>query len=119
MYSNGERTAIVVAYATAALWSSTDANDDPLNFRFDIYDISPRLWKEMSETVNDFVDGNAEDLGDMAPDQVGHDLWLTRSRHGTGFWDRGLGARGERLTAAAHAYGEQYLFVGNDGMIHA
>ncbi len=37
---------------------------------------------------------------------AGHDFWLTRSGHGTGFWDRGLGELGGRLTAAAKVYGE-------------
>jgi hypothetical protein len=36
---------------------------------------------------------------------AGHDFWLTRSGHGAGFWDRGLGALGERLTEASKAYG--------------
>jgi hypothetical protein len=37
---------------------------------------------------------------------AGHDFWLTRCGHGGGFWDRGLGELGERLTAAAKVYGE-------------
>lgn len=38
-------------------------------------------------------------------DWMGHDFWLTRNGHGAGFWDRGLGELGDRLTDAAHAYG--------------
>ena len=37
--------------------------------------------------------------------RAGHDFWLTRSGHGAGFWDRGLGALGDRLSDAARAYG--------------
>lgn len=37
---------------------------------------------------------------------VGIDFHLTRNHHGAGFWDRGTGAAGERLTANAHPYGE-------------
>lgn len=36
---------------------------------------------------------------------AGHDLWLTRSGHGCGYWDRGLGELGDRLTEAAKAMG--------------
>lgn len=36
---------------------------------------------------------------------AGHDFWLTRVGHGAGFWDRGLGDLGERLTDASKAYG--------------
>lgn len=35
------------------------------------------------------------------------DFWLTRNRHGAGFWDRGAGDVGKRLTQAAHGFGEQ------------
>jgi hypothetical protein len=39
--------------------------------------------------------------------QAGHDFWLTRNRHGVGFWDGDWpsGAAG-RLTVAAHEFGE-------------
>ncbi len=37
---------------------------------------------------------------------AGHDLWLTRRGHGCGFWDRGLGALGDRLTAYAEGMGD-------------
>jgi hypothetical protein len=40
-----------------------------------------------------------------SPSQAGHDFLLTRNRHGAGFWDRGLGDIGDKLTEAAHAYG--------------
>lgn len=36
---------------------------------------------------------------------AGHDFWLTRNGHGAGFWDRGMGALGDRLTAACKPYG--------------
>lgn len=37
--------------------------------------------------------------------QMGHDLYLTRCGHGAGFWDRGLGKLGDRLTQAAESLG--------------
>lgn len=40
--------------------------------------------------------------------RAGHDYWLTRHGHGTGYWDRGLGELGERLTDAAKALGEDW-----------
>ena len=52
---------------------------------------------------------------------VGHDLWLTRNRHGSGFWDRpelkadGLGSR---LTHAAHAIGESHVYLGDTRQLH-
>jgi hypothetical protein len=42
---------------------------------------------------------------------AGHDFAYTRNRHGTGFWDRGLGDLGTRLSDAAHAMGEHWASV--------
>lgn len=35
---------------------------------------------------------------------AGHDFYLTRCGHGTGFWDRGLGDLGDKLADAARRY---------------
>lgn len=50
----------------------------------------------------------------LTAEQIGHDFNLTRNRHGAGFWDRGWGRLGERLTAIAHAYGSQSLEAWTD-----
>lgn len=42
---------------------------------------------------------------------AGHDLALTRNGHGTGFWDRGLGAIGDTLTDEAKAYGSHSVII--------
>lgn len=55
-----------------------------------------------------FVAENAGDLEGEDMAQAGHDFYLTRNRHGAGFWDRGLGDVGRRLTEAAHSYGETH-----------
>lgn len=53
---------------------------------------------------------NATDLREYiaqrSAENAGSDFFLTRERHGAGFWDRGLGDVGKRLTKAAHSYGE-------------
>ena len=43
--------------------------------------------------------------------QFGHDFYLTRERHGTGFWDRGLGTLGDYLTDVAHWAGSAETIV--------
>ena len=48
---------------------------------------------------------------------AGFDFWLTRARHGAGFWDRGLGAVGDKLTKAAHVYGSVDLYA-HEGKVH-
>ena len=54
-------------------------------------------------------------------DHLGHDYWLTRNGHGTGFWDRDLpGDLGRILTDEAHADGEAYLYVNEEaGLVEA
>jgi hypothetical protein len=49
--------------------------------------------------------------------RAGHDFWLTRNGHGTGFWDRGLGEAGDKLSEIAHAFGQSYLYFTDSGKI--
>lgn len=49
--------------------------------------------------------------------QAGRDFWFTRNRHGVGFWDRGLGAVGDTLTAACRAWPSLSAYAGDDGSI--
>lgn len=61
------------------------------------------------EAVSDLVlyadERNFDPAQGSAYSYAGHDFWLTRSGHGAGFWDRGLGELGDRLTDAAKRYG--------------
>lgn len=49
---------------------------------------------------------------------VGHDFWLTRNRYGAGFWDRGWGVVGEKLTKIAESFRERSAYVGDDNKVH-
>jgi hypothetical protein len=49
---------------------------------------------------------------------AGHDFWLSRNGHGTGFWDRGFGAVGDSLDAHAETFGTFDLYLGDDDMVH-
>lgn len=51
-------------------------------------------------------------------ERAGHDFWLTRNRHGAGFWDRGLGAAGDELTKHAHSFGSCDLYRGDDSLLY-
>jgi len=104
------------AYIKAALWSSVDDKGLPMDDSYDLDDISPETLGAMIEDCRVFQEANADDLQD--PEQDGHDFWLTRNGHGVGFWDRGYGERGQRLTAACRPYGEVDLYIGDDGKVH-
>lgn len=62
-------------------------------------------------------DMEAEGLS-YTPERAGVDFWFTRNHHGAGFWDRGLGEVGRRLTEAAHAAGSRDVYAGDDGYLY-
>lgn len=110
----------VAAYLEAALWSSIDDDGKPLDNRFGNDDFSQDSVKKATEDAADFIKANEKDLRetDTSWGQHGHDFWLTRNHHGAGFWDRGYGAVGNRLSEAAHVYGEAYIYEAADGKLH-
>ena len=109
----------VRAYLEAALWaSSVPDGDEPLDAVFGIDDFSKEAFDQAVRECNDFIKSNRKDLESVGTEaQHGHDFWLTRNRHGAGFWDRGYGAVGKRLTDNAHAYGQANAYAGEDGVV--
>lgn len=109
------------------LWSETDESTpeggEPMDANYDSEDIAPELSEKIRTELAQFIADNAADLIDdngvvMDAGQCGHDFILTRNGHGAGFWDRGLGERGDRLTTACKVYGEISAYVGDDGKIY-
>ncbi len=116
------------AYIEAALWSSSDDADDPLEDHYGVHDIASESMVKIKSDCQKFQQDNAELLaaayemyaprdGYTGPALAGHDFWLTRQGHGVGFWDRGLGDVGKKLTEACKKFGETYFYVGDDGQI--
>lgn len=116
------------AYIECALWSSTDDSDEsggePLDANYGPEDLSLESLRAAVDECAAFQKECSADLElayavrptyDAA--NAGHDFWLTRNGHGAGFWDRGLGAIGERLSKAAKAYGGVDLVV-SEGVIY-
>lgn len=107
------------AYIACALWSSTDDDGEPLDSGYDPEDISAEALASMAEDCAQFEAANADDLAQAGSDaQNGHDFWLTRNGHGAGFWDRGYGDVGGRLTDAAHVWGSVDIYIGDDDKLH-
>ena len=106
-------------YMETALWSSTDDDDVPLDknyslFRLHIDDISKETKKGMLADCQAFYDQNKAILDDHWPaDQAGHEFWLTRNGHGSGFYDSSYGTDESReaLTEACKKFGEVNLYV--------
>lgn len=91
---------------------------------FDDSDLTDDARDTLTRDAHSFYASHVADLhaSTLSMEQAGHDLWLTRNRHGAGFWDRkSLGraadAALDRLTEASHAEGEQTLVVGENGKV--
>ena len=105
-------------YLQCAAWSSIDENGEPL----DSYQFSDVAEKNMREDLDKFVEEmechpelleQYEELGGT-PEQFAHDFWLTRNGHGAGFWDRGLGDVGDKLTEMAETHGSCDLYLSEE-----
>ena len=99
----------------------------PLDANYTRGDFAPETLAQFIADCARFQADNAEllarveyprnDTTDLA--HAGHDFWLTRNRHGAGFWDGDLPEDiGEPLTKAAHAFGECDLYTGDDGQLY-
>jgi hypothetical protein len=105
-----------LAYIECALWASHE-DGTPLDDNYDPMDFHPDALATMVADCQKFQEENANDI---APDlsQAGHHFWLTRNGHGTGFWDGAWPEAGDRLTEASDAFGETWLYVGDDAKLH-
>ena len=103
-------------YLIAAIWTAYDPDTmEPLVA--DISDFTPEAREQAVADVRAFLEMAEGENLPMSPEQLGHDISLTRNHHGAGFWDRGYGPLGERLTAFAHSLGEVSVYRNDDGKL--
>jgi hypothetical protein len=105
-------------YLICALWSSTDDSGNPIDHNYDVSDLAPEAVKQAISECKDFRSYAGSLLEGLSDEQAGHDFWLTRNGHGAGFWDRGLGAKGRKLSDAAKTFGSCDLYVGDTGKLY-
>lgn len=101
------------AYVETALWCGLEESERSgaeLNL------IAPA---SMARMIEDCVHFQGSCFDWISPDlaAAGHDFFLTRNRHGAGFWEGGWGHGGE-LTKLSHAWGEATLYRGDDDRIY-
>jgi hypothetical protein len=126
--AQAELNHFIEGFTTCALWSSNDNSDDaggePIDANFTPADIDAVSLALIRRDCRAFIVANSDDLdayvaeraippGEDAWECAGHDYWLTRNGHGAGFWDRGLGELGDRLSEAARAAGSMDVSVGS------
>ncbi len=115
------------AYIAAAFWTADDEVKKKHSGEFaisvqDAERLDAESLQQMIDDCNKFrqiekeSDSNA--LRYWTDKQAGHDFWLTRNRHGVGFWDRGYSEAGEVLTSIARSFGEVELILGGDELIY-
>lgn len=106
------------SYIMAALWASTDEDGNPLDDTYTTADIHPSAMAGIIEDCRTFQVDNGEHI-EGRERQAGHDFWLTRCRHGSGFWDGDWPQDVSRLlTDKSHSYGVCHLYVGDDGWLY-
>lgn len=117
-------------YIASALWSSSigpghDCPEDTSleSAGYDTDDIAPEALASIEEECTAFYNAHEQTWRERWSDEeAGHDYWLTRNRHGAGFWDRfsgpGVAHIGRRLAEASYADGERDWYVGDDDKIH-
>ena len=120
----------IQGYLGCVLWAETDNSSedggDPLDANYEVSDFAESAMQEAQGDCRDFIEANRADLlryvdkvGSQDPwFSAGFDFWLTRTGHGTGYWDRGNDKVFTRLTAASKPYGSVDAYVGDDKQIY-
>lgn len=128
--------AMAIGYIKAAIFTTMDDNDRPLDRRFSTDSVGPDVRAAAKEACDAFRDENkvlvAQALAqpDYSEARLGNDFWMTRNGHGTGFWDRdelavtppaseiGKGATlGDALAEMANQAKPVDLVLGDDGAL--
>jgi hypothetical protein len=123
-------------YIEAMLWSSggeTDPEDEDIELEsLEGFEVADETRQKVLGICARFYDANRTDLAAYAdikkhapeygPYQcIGHDLWLTTAGHGAGFWDRGMGRVGKRLSDQCgwnKAFPQQDVYLGDDRLVY-
>jgi hypothetical protein len=122
----------VRGYIEAMLWASTDDQGQPLNKNYSADSIDHESMDRVYADCRSFLHKAGPFLNvdkykgpgmTTLEATAGHDFWLTRVGHGSGFWDgdwegEDHGGIDGPLTAAAKAFGNVDPYVGDDSKIH-
>ena len=109
---------VIGAYLEAAKF--TDCDPDSKDGMADA-DFSEAFLNSSREDCRNFVNlvHDLEGVENITEEALGNDFWLTRNRHGAGFWDRGLEQLGDDLSFWADTFSTVDLYLGDDGLIYA
>jgi hypothetical protein len=110
------------SFIEAMLWSSHDETGESeyLDANYGESDIAPKCKAVIKKRIKKFVQENKKIIDELeiSEEMVGHDLWLDTAGHGVGFWDRGYGKKGDKLSKSAKKFfSDETVEVGDDGKI--
>jgi hypothetical protein len=124
---DSELAEFIEGYISCALWCGVlvegeDGEIESSHEGGDESELTDEARAKLTEEATEFYTANLVELRASTLDmsRAGHDFWLTRNRHGAGYWDEGYRGSKEAtdalqyLTDAAHAYGEQSLALTTD-----
>jgi len=109
---------IMDTYFESALWSVEDKDED---FKYKtIHDFSDQARNQAKEEIKWFLDNAGDVFSEILNTEIGHDLWLSRNGHGSGFFDRAGYEEDDAdfLMDLARILGEIYLEIGDDDKIY-
>lgn len=92
--------AILKGYLGCALWTDHCNDESNLDSKYSVDDFLQTSVEQSKNDILWFMFHAYPWLHETGLDDesIGHNLWLTRGGHGTGFWDRGLGYKGDKLS---------------------
>ncbi len=124
---NKDTKDFIKQYMVTALWSSTDEREEAehefLDAEFSIHDFSYSATKRIIRDCKEFIEKTKYILNRVknkySYESAGHDFWLTRNRHGAGFWDRfdELSKEDRDFLTDMSEYGPVNLYAEN-GKVH-
>lgn len=103
----------VSGYIEAALFSSCDEEEVPLDKNYGPEDFTPHAMKEIRKDCKKFYKENYEMIKESV-EQAGRDFWFTRCGHGAGFWDGDWPENGDKLSEASKEFGECWIIDNDD-----
>lgn len=113
------------AYIEAMLWADRPEEEewDEDNFSEELNEAieadCAAFWMKHGENINDETCLRNNEEWSPA-DLAGHDFWLTRQGHGTGFWDSGRWEKpyDYEFSASAKEFDLFDVYLGDDGMVY-